>query len=231
MPGKAPFQERADLQLVGRVEVGEQQAHRDRLGSALRDLRREPLQGRRLQRHHHLALGVDALDHRQAVAAPAQRPRLEPVQVILALAVDALDERDVLEPRRGQVQHLGPAPLQHRVGGHGGAVHDALDRGARHRRLVQHAQQRPQRRLRRGRRLGDPHRAVSAERHQVGERAPGVDAQRQRARSRLPHPADARFLAHVTCSSYASDERLATRSAGSAVERELDGFPVWGIIV
>ena len=45
--GKALLQERAELQLMGRVEIGEQQTHRDRLGAALRDLRRELLHGRR----------------------------------------------------------------------------------------------------------------------------------------------------------------------------------------
>ena len=183
--GEAPLQERAELQLMGRVEIGEQQTYRDRLGASLRHLRCELLHGRRFEREQHLALGVDPFGHGETVAALDQRPRLEPLQVVLALAVDALDERDVLEPRRGHVQHLGPTPLQHRVGGHRGAVHDALDGGARHRGLVQHAQQRAQRRVGRGRGLGDAHRPVGAERHQIGERAAGVDSQRRRRGRRV----------------------------------------------
>ena len=186
--GKAPLQERAERKLMGRVEIGEQQADRDRVGAALGDLRRELLHGRGLQRHHHLALGVDTLGHGQAASAPDQRPRLPPVQVVLALAVDALNERDVLEPRCGHVKHLGAAALQHRVGGHRGAVHDALDGGTRNRGLVQHLEQCAQRSVGRGRGLGDAHGPVRAERHQIRECAAGVDAQRQRARGRLLHP-------------------------------------------
>ena len=60
---KTPFQERAERKLMDRVEIGEQQTHRDRLGTSVGDLRRQSLHRRRFQRRHHLALGVDPLGH------------------------------------------------------------------------------------------------------------------------------------------------------------------------
>ena len=107
-------QQLARPQLVLRVEVGEQVTHGDR-GA--------PASPAPPEQHGAQRLAVERLDSRpprpaarraDAVAPPHHRRGLAPAEVVVVLAVDALDERDVLEAARRQVDdaraRAGSAP-------------------------------------------------------------------------------------------------------------------------
>ena len=194
--GKALAQQLAGRSLVIRIEVGEEQAHRDRDGPSavggepLGDAIAEPLQVDRLE---HAALLVDALRDGQAVGAVHQRLGLAPVEVVVVLAVDPLDVGHVLEARGRQIEHARAAAGQHGVDADRGADDDE-----RHVRRVEpgRAERRGDRSDRIGgvrRHLGDvPAPAGVVDRDEVGERAPGVDSDSDSHAATLPVRADRR---------------------------------------
>ena len=124
-------QDRLHRLLVGRVEVGEQQADGDRrdlrLGRGSRPRPRAPRPGRAARDDR--AIGVDALVELEAVAALDQRLGLDPAHVVVGLAVAALDERHVAKALGGDVGDDGTLALQHGVGRDRGAEADVLDGG------------------------------------------------------------------------------------------------------
>ncbi len=107
-----------DLQFMGRIEVGEQQADGDRFD--LRngpDLGGDPFHLRLVEGPHHLAIGIDALVEFEAVAALDQGLGLHPAHVIVIFAVAALDERHIAVALGGHIGNDGAFPLEHGVGG------------------------------------------------------------------------------------------------------------------
>ena len=166
-----------DRPLVGRVEIGEQQADGDRLGSDLARLGHDPVELGLLQRLDH-PLGAEplaGLDPRRGVD---QRLGLGSAQVVELRPVLARDLEQVGEPAGRDQRRPGPAALEQRVRAHGHPVGEDLDRvGVRVRR--------GERRLDRlehslglvggrGRRLGGEQ-AGAVEDHRVGERPADVD--------------------------------------------------------
>ena len=103
---EAPFQELAQPQLVGRVDVGEEEADGDggvALGvvrDALCDAAGEILQRLIGEGDERPAVEIEPLRDPEAVASLDERPRLGPLQREVMFAVHALDVRDVLETRR-----------------------------------------------------------------------------------------------------------------------------------
>ena len=126
-------QELAQPQLVGRVDVGEEEADGDggvALGVVrhpLRDAAGEILQRLVGERDERPAVEIEPLRDPKAVAPLDQRPRLGPLQREVVLAVHALDVWDVLETGGGDVDDRGPISLQERVRRHGGADADAIE--------------------------------------------------------------------------------------------------------
>ena len=172
--------------LVPRIDVGEQQVDGDadaarRLGVAGAD---EGHGGRDVllrQGSPHGAVVEDALVDAEAVAAQHVGRRLGPLQVVQALAVDALDERDVLQARRGQVDGALAAALQQAVGGDGGAEDEEPDLVQGDAQAAHALQHRGGRVARRGRHLDLALAAVPlVDGDQVGEGAAGVDADAER---------------------------------------------------
>ena len=105
-PGKRCVQEVAQPQLMGRVDVGEEEADGDGdvalgiVGDARCDAAGEVLQRFVGERDERPAMEVEPLRHPKAVAALDQRLRLGPLQREVVFAVHALDVRDILEPLR-----------------------------------------------------------------------------------------------------------------------------------
>ena len=120
--------------LMHRRDVGEKQAHGDRLnavigGDGLGDLARAGLVERRV----FLAPRGDAATHFKAVPAFHQRLGFDPRDVVMALPFAALDERHVLESLGRDIGDDSALALQHRVGRDGGAeaqMVDITERGA-----------------------------------------------------------------------------------------------------
>ena len=172
------LQQLAGGELVGRLEVREQVTDGDRGTPAVQVSARELLpQPVAVERDELPALLVQPLVDADAVAARDERRRLAPPVVVVVLARDALDERNVLEPFRRQVQHTGAGAGQHGVDADRRADHDVGDGGGVDAGGVQGGGHGVDRALRRRRHLGDrdgP--GLLVDRDEVGERAPGVDA-------------------------------------------------------
>ena len=114
--------------LVVRRHEGEEEVDGDRLDPAQGlDLARDGADALDIERMVDLAPRQDALVHLVAVAALHQRLRLDPGDVVVALALAPLDEGHVAEPGRGQVGDRGAFALQDRVGRDGGAEADVAD--------------------------------------------------------------------------------------------------------
>ena len=173
----APGQQR----LMRRVDMGVEQADRHRLGLQ----RTQPLQHRRhrglVQRRLHAAVAAQPFRHAEAPVARHQRGLhllLQPVDVAAGVAADL---QHVLEARRGQQHAAREAPLQHRVGGDGGAVQQQADVGegeaVAFRRRLDACHQADGGVLRRGRGLEAVQPAAPlVEDLQVGEGASDIDA-------------------------------------------------------
>ena len=129
-----PFQELAQPQLVGRVDVGEEEADGD--GGVALGIVRDSLgdsAGEILQRFigegdERAAVEIEPLRHAETVPSLDERPGLGPLQREVVFAVHALDVRNVLEPGGGDVDDGGAIALQQRVGSHGGADADRIER-------------------------------------------------------------------------------------------------------
>ncbi len=93
-----------DAPLVLRLDEGEQQADGDRLDLArCLQLAHDPAQPVLVERLEHDAVAIDALVELVAVAALDERLRLDPGDVVMRLAVAALDEGHVAEAARRQI--------------------------------------------------------------------------------------------------------------------------------
>ena len=153
---------------IRRLNIRIRQTLPNRIDQALDALGRQRCDG--------LAAIVDPLSDSQAISPRHQRQRTFPVQVVVELAIHALQEGHVLEAFGRYVKHSRPAPLQQRVDRDGGAQHQVCRAGRIDACLFQRRQDRPARFVRRGRQLDHVDMPRGLVHHdQVGERAPGID--------------------------------------------------------
>jgi hypothetical protein len=100
------------------------------------------------------------------------------MKIVLALAIDALNEGNILESTRGDQDHWRALALNDGVGGYCSAVRDPLNLaccGSKSA-FVNDSHEGVDRRTRRRRVLGHHYGALFAYGDEVSERAPGVDA-------------------------------------------------------
>ena len=121
------------------VGVGVQKADRHRLDPLGAQHCGGFAQARFIERRQHPPVGGDALAHGQAPRALHQRARLVDQKIILVVAMLVGHLQRIAEARGGDEADLGAAPLDHRVGGERGAVHDHGDLGSRDAGLRQQA--------------------------------------------------------------------------------------------
>jgi hypothetical protein len=178
--GQRRLQDLARAPLVRRVDVGMQIRDRDALDALGAQERHERAHRRLVQRQSHLAVHVDALRHGQAQGARHQRLRLLDGQVVLVVAALVGDIEHVAEPLGRDQRRARAAPLDHRVGGERGAVHEHVDVGEAQPRVAEddahaseHALLRPDRR---GEHLAREALSACLENH-VGERAADIDGE------------------------------------------------------
>ena len=173
-----------DAPLMGGVEVGVQQADRDRIDAGLAQRPGVGAHLRLVQRHDDLALGRgDPLPHREPVAPSHQRARL-PRQLLLQREVVGLlvagDVQEVAKALGRDQADLGALVLDGDVGRDGGAVQHQVHRleadpGLAAER-VHAGHHRPRRIVRRGRHLVERDRACRlVDQNQVRERAADID--------------------------------------------------------
>src|SRR5579862_3716281 len=174
-------QRRGESLLVVGPHVREEKADRDR-GTvrslcAPRDLRNDPLDLLVLERHPYRPVECDALTDADAVRPRDVRARLHPLHVEQRLAVDALDEGDVLEARRRQEDHALTLALEQAVRRHRRAEDEQLDLVRGNARATERVEDR-RRRLRGGGRNLDrtPLPRCVVDDDEVGERAARVDS-------------------------------------------------------
>ena len=116
------------VELVIRIEVGKEEANRDRL-----DLRHRPdLCGDRphlrlIQRDQNVTVSVDTLVEFEAMSALGQRLWLHPAHVVVEFAIAALDENDVPVAAGRQVGDRCPLSFKDGVGRYGGPETDRLE--------------------------------------------------------------------------------------------------------
>ena len=126
-----------DPLLVRRVEVGEEEADRDRLGVELLD-RRGDRAGLVLAQGLDLAVRPHAAARADAVIRRHQGRRLWRAEPVELGAVLASDLQDVLEALRRDQHGPGAALFEERVRAHGHPVDEALDLAGRRPRLLDH---------------------------------------------------------------------------------------------
>src|SRR4029079_792854 len=128
----------ADLQLVLRVQIREEQADSDGCTVALEvDRVERRLEGVHVERYQDAALLVEPLADAEAVTPSNERCRLAPVEVVVVLPVDPLDVGDVLEPLRRQVEDVGATSGEDGVDPDRRPDHNRLDRLRLYPRLLQ----------------------------------------------------------------------------------------------
>ena len=134
--GQRGAQALGDRPLVGRVEIGEQQADRDRLGSELARPRRRSARARRRSSALDHALGADPLARpRSAAVGVDQRRGLRRAQVVEAAAGPGGRSRAGRRSRAVAISAVrAPRSLEQRVGADGHPVGEGLDRVRRRRR-------------------------------------------------------------------------------------------------
>ncbi len=181
--GKAPAQECAEPQLVHGVDVGEQQADRDRraafiaAGQKPGDRVRHCLEPGVVQRRQDFTVVAEPLRYPDAVATLHQRFGFRPFQRVVIAAVHPLDERDVLESRRRQKDNLRSLALEQCVGRDGRADDQELDRLVGDPAGAERVGDRLDRVARRRGCLAEHETARGlVEPDEVGERSAGVDA-------------------------------------------------------
>ena len=101
---------------MGRVGIGVQQRHGDRLVAVLRDALQHQRKLFPVERLQHLALEAHPLPHLENPLAGDQRVRLQHVQVVGLVALLPAEDEHVAEAARGNQRRLRPAPLDDRVG-------------------------------------------------------------------------------------------------------------------
>jgi len=124
--GERAAQVRGDRPLVRRVEVGEEQADRDRLGAALADQLGQPL-GLALGERLDLPLRADSLRRLEAQLGRDERRRLRPAESVQLGPVLAADLKQVGEARRRDQRRARAAFLKQRVGADRHTVGEGLD--------------------------------------------------------------------------------------------------------
>ena len=123
--------DRRRASLVLRLDEGEHQADGDRLDLARGlQLAHDPAQPGLVERLEHDAVAVDPLVELVAVAVLDQRRRLDPEDVVVRLAVAALDEGHIAEAPRRKVGDVCALALQDGVGGDRRAEPHVADAGA-----------------------------------------------------------------------------------------------------
>ena len=122
-------QDGADAPLVLGIDVGVQQAHRDRLAAERVDLADRRVDGGLVERLEHLAARQHALADFQGQVAVDQRLRPVEEEIEGFDAVGAADGVDVAETGGGQQRGAGALALQHGVDGDGRAMQDFVDDG------------------------------------------------------------------------------------------------------
>ena len=171
----------AHLTLMRRVDVAVQQTHRHRLDPLPAQQVDKGVKLLAVDRGLRAAVEAHAFAQLEAQRARHQRAGAAGAQVVQPRAVLALNLQHVAKAGGGNQRHARPGTLQHRVGSHRGAVNQQLDL---FRVCVDSlddctdALNNPARRVvRRGHYLVERQpSAVGIERHQIGERAPGIDA-------------------------------------------------------
>jgi hypothetical protein len=127
--GQLLGEDRADPQLVLRVDVGVQQADRDRLDLLASQHGRRVAHRALVERRHDLAARTEPLDDADGAVARHERPRLLELRVVQAGADLAGDLEQVAEPlRRHEAAARDPA-LDDRVRRHRRRMHDEGDGG------------------------------------------------------------------------------------------------------
>ena len=196
-PGEARAERRAERRLVRRIAVAEQEVDRDGAARAraVRAVAARADHGRHLvedagnlgflQRGDHVAVVVDPLAHAEAVAPRHARLRPPPAQIVSMGARDAADQRNVLEARRGEVDHARAGALQARVGRDGGAE-DEVAHGLRRDAGAIEGIEHPDLGRRGGARpLGDDDPAILVDRDEIGVGAARIDSDSQHSASLL----------------------------------------------
>ena len=179
-PGKGGTESGGESLLVLGTDVGEKEV--DRHGDSVIDgvarahLAHEPLDLGVLELDPNRTVLRDPLDDPEAVAAPHIGHRFLPLEVEERLAVDALDERHVLEPGRRQVERALSFPLEQAVRGDRRSEHEEGDLGSRASRLIQGVEDRTRRIVRRRRHLRRPALSrVFVDEDEIGKRTARVD--------------------------------------------------------
>ncbi len=167
----------ANAALVLRVEVGEEQADGERDPIAVELERPERIaQGDLVERDLRPSLFVQTLDHAEAVRSLDQRDGLSPREVVVVLAVDPLDEGDVLEPTGREVDDPRTGSRQDGVDADRRPDDDERDLAGIDPRGLERRADRRDRIVPAGRDLGDGQApGLLVDRDQVGEGAAGVD--------------------------------------------------------
>ena len=173
-------QESACRILVRGIDVGVDEAHRDRVHLLGRDARSDPRKFRSIERLDDLAASGGPLAHLEPQPPLDERIRLAETQVVQARRAEASDLQHVAESARGHERHAHAAPLDDRVGGDGRAVGELGDRAGVDFDLTQELADALLDRaavvVRRGEHLAAEQHAIGGEEHDVGERAADVDA-------------------------------------------------------
>ena len=125
-PVEALAQALGDRALVRGLQVGEEQADRDRLDPELRRLAGDPVELGRFERLDHAA-GTDPLAGLDAVLRRHEGLGQGRAEVVQAGPVLSADLEQVGEPARGDQRRPRAAPLEQGVGAHGHPVGERLD--------------------------------------------------------------------------------------------------------
>ncbi len=171
----------AHVALVRRIDAAVQQAHRHCLDPLPAQQVDKGVKLLAVDRRLHAAVEAHAFAQLEAQRARHQRAGAAPAQVVQPRAVLALDLQHVAEAGGRDQRHARPGALQHRVGSHRGAVNQQLDLFRVCADPLDDCTDALNNRARRGVRRGghlverQPS-AVGIERHQIGKRAPGIDA-------------------------------------------------------
>ena len=169
---------------MGIVAPGMQETDGDRVDALPAQRLDRPLQGFRIERRLHGAIGAQPLGHAEPPAARHQRLRRRQAQIV-AVRLQALAHFQHIAVALGRQQaDRGALALQDGVGRDRGAVHDALGPAEQGRKVEAHRPGQPFQpvqhpgglvRGRRGR-LGDPGLALAVHGDEVGKGAAYVDA-------------------------------------------------------
>ena len=105
-------EDRRRAPLVDRIEIGEEERHRDRLHAAGGERPRGGPHGGLIERHQHLAARAEPLGDLQATSAGHERRRPSIEHVVHAQEVAAPDLEDITEAFSGEESGASPLPLE-----------------------------------------------------------------------------------------------------------------------